>query len=81
MKTITFQENRILYFQDMNYFRGIPSGVEFTIETIDEKSARLSAPNYGGKPYGNGKIFIPRSQRMAKVYEYLWEQDHPNELY
>lgn len=80
-KTIIFQENNILYMQDFSYYRGVPHGVEFTIEYITRDRVVLSAPGYGGKPYGNGKLYINRSQRMAKIYEDLWEKEHPGQPY
>ena len=55
--------NKISYGQDHGFWEGIPHNVEFVIESllsIDDDGVKLalSAPGYGGKPYGNGKIFV-----------------------
>lgn len=61
-RTIKFKlGNKIAYGQDFNYWHGLPSNIEFTVEEIDENHAVLKGPGYGGKPYGNGKIYIYRS--------------------
>jgi hypothetical protein len=52
--------NKIRYGQDFRFFMGVPSDVDFTVEFIgkDKSLARLTAPGYGGKPYGNGAIYL-----------------------
>ena len=61
--------NKVLYYQDMSYWRGLPSNVEFTIDRIDDNSAVLSAPGYGGDPYGNGRVYISRSQKLPLIFQ------------
>lgn len=58
--TMTFKENDFPYFQDFRFPRGIPAGVEFEAEYTrkDRTRIRLTAPGYGGKPYGNGAIYV-----------------------
>lgn len=58
--------NQVLYGQDFHTARGVPSGIDFTVEEIDDTHAVLSAPGYGGRPYGNGKIWISRYANEKK---------------
>lgn len=74
-------DNNVLYFQDFSYYRGLPSGVEFECTETSPGTWQLVAPGYGGKPYGNGKILVHDSQRMAPVFEYLWKQEHGDKQY
>jgi len=61
--SITFKPNKIWYGQDFRYHCGIPPGIRFAIDKIWEKKGFwLKAPGYGGKPYGNGRIFVPYKQ-------------------
>ena len=61
METIIFDENCFSYGQDMGSHIGIPTDVEFSIKEFGCKDkVSLIAPGYGGKPYGNGAIFIDR---------------------
>lgn len=59
-KTLTFKEgNGILYGQDFKYRWGIPSGTEFEVDKIERESCWLKASGYGGKPYGDGRLWVP----------------------
>ena len=53
--------NKIKYSQDFSQWVGIPSGIEFDVEIPYPGQARLKAPGYGGRPYGNGVIIVHRS--------------------
>ena len=56
--TVTFApNNRLVYAQDFQFWRGIPAGVTFTVEDRDAW-CRLTAPGYGGEPYGNGALLV-----------------------
>lgn len=49
--------NRVRYFQDFSGWLGMPTEVTFTVAHSGDR-IRLTAPGYGGKPYGNGAIYI-----------------------
>jgi len=62
--------NSIAFFQDMNYYAGVPSGVEFDAEIKQDGTTYLTAPGYGEKGnYGNGSLIIRISN-----YEKMEEQ-------
>lgn len=68
--TIEFPPNSIQYSQDFHACRGIPSGVEFTLEERG-KNYRLVAPGYGdNNNYGNGAIYVD-AQTMRVVLDCL----------
>lgn len=62
------KNNKLRYSQDFSVGIGIPSGVEFEVEFLDDKKekAKLIAYGYGfsggknGKAYGNGAIYISK---------------------
>lgn len=57
--TIKFPKgNRIIYWQDFAPHYGVPHDVEFEIEKVYDTYMVLKGPGYGGKPYGNGKIYV-----------------------
>ena len=63
--------NNIAYGQDFGYHKGVPSGIDFKVGSGCGDSVSLTAKGYGGKPYGNGSIFISkkdmeRNSRMEK---------------
>ena len=59
-KTIRFKpDNKVFYGQDFRCFVGAPAGVEFEVVKMKGTGCWLKAPGYGGKPYGNGKLYIP----------------------
>jgi len=53
-------ENEVIFMQDFKFFKGVPSDIEFDVVEPGETSVKLIAPGYGGEPYGNGAIWIPR---------------------
>ena len=63
---LTFPEgNDIPYMQDMQFWRGMPTGVEFDVEPHGAGKLKLRADGYGARywdgeegRYGNGAIFI-----------------------
>jgi hypothetical protein len=54
-KIIFSANNQCVYAHDMNFHRGIPSGIVFDVIAA-EGAIVLSASGYGGTPYGQGKI-------------------------
>ena len=54
-KIIFSANNQCCYAHDMNFHRGIPSGIVFDVIAAGS-AIILSAPGYGGTPYGGGKI-------------------------
>ena len=66
-KTITFTgENAIPYYQDHGFYRGVPPGT-YTISEMKGDFARedvwiLTAPGYGGKPYGSGSLYLRKKE-------------------
>lgn len=72
MATVRFKEgNSIPYGQDMGIHKGVPSGIDFDVRLEnDGNGAVLRAPGYGGKPYGNGAIYLSRSmfQKAIKMF-------------
>jgi hypothetical protein len=50
----------IAYAQDFQFGkRGLPGRVWFTVESVEANGqCRLTAPGYGGRPYGNGAIYV-----------------------
>lgn len=60
---VSFPENEICFYQDHRFWKGIPSGIEFTIkEESNHDDFWLQADGYGNldKPncYGNGQICV-----------------------
>ncbi len=73
--------NEIVYYQDHNWFKGIPSGMKFFIDkiSIHRESVWLAALGYGmltdnkfGYPhnYGNGKVNVAFSELDAETVEF-----------
>jgi hypothetical protein len=61
---IRFKEgNQIKYYQDFQCWQGIPSGIDFKVETLSDGNFVLTAYGYGQlepydkHSYGNGNIF------------------------
>lgn len=57
--------NNILYVQDFNFHRGLPSGIEFDVDFETSKYlVKLTAPGFGYPypNYGNGSIHIKKDQ-------------------
>jgi hypothetical protein len=50
--------NGVRYGQDLRYHRGVPDGVLFTFDGFAGDRVILVAPGYGGKPYGDGAIYV-----------------------
>lgn len=62
-KVVSFPENKINFFQDFRWFKGVPTGIEFLIEKeAGHNDYWLVADGYGNldKPncYGNGAIAV-----------------------
>ena len=71
-KTIVFPPNTINCSYDFRIYRGIPSGIKFTLEEMGE-DYRLIGPGYGvSNDYGNGAIYVS-GKTMRVVLEYLGE--------
>ena len=72
---VSFPENNeMVMFQDFRWGKGIPSNIEFKIESIANKSADefwLVADGFGNlsKPncYGNGKIAVERKHILEAL--------------
>jgi len=63
IKRYIFAEgNKIGFGQDFSFSEGVPANIEFEeIEEIKSNGmVKLSAPGYGGQPYGNGSIYVKR---------------------
>jgi len=60
--------NKICYGQDFRFFRGLPSGVDFTVESRDGgKWFELRAPGYGATgAYGCGSLFVRNLTRRQR---------------
>ena len=52
--------NKVIFSQDFRIWEGLPSDVDFEVHPIGQNSVKLVAPGYGGKPYGNGAIYVSR---------------------
>jgi hypothetical protein len=62
---LKFKRNCIWYLQDFRVLRGIPVGIWFDCDDEGDY-LRIIAPGHGGKPYGNGAIFVSKSDLSAK---------------
>jgi hypothetical protein len=58
--------NQVFYSQDFSVCRGIDSNVVFTVTNHFDSGVWLSAPGYGGTPYGNGRILVLYNQKIFK---------------
>lgn len=63
--------NKIVYGQDMAQWVGVPDDVDFLCECCSvgrdgNMLLRFFGPGYGGKPYGNGALFIYAQATLAK---------------
>jgi len=56
------EDNNIVYGQDFGWFVGIPSNVDFEIESVEDNRIILIADDYGRldkkDKYGNGSICV-----------------------
>lgn len=43
---------------DMHVVRWGDDGEAFEVFPLSENKVRLTAPGYGGKPYGNGPLYV-----------------------
>jgi len=68
--TLIFPDNEIDYSQDHGFWRGLPSGVEFSVDRLNEGVLKLVAEGYGALKdnlyglryhYGNGAIYVSES--------------------
>ena len=60
-KIVKFRKNnKIPYGQDMQYYKGVPSGIEFEIFPFQSNRVKLIADGYGNLEgnYGNGAVYI-----------------------
>ncbi len=60
-------EGAVDYVQDMKRRNGSFTGITFKLDDIGESRIRLTAPGYGGEPYGSGAIYVGRDQ-FNKIY-------------
>jgi hypothetical protein len=64
--------NQYLYGQDFRFFHGVPSGVDFAVESASEQSYKLTACGYGclerhtPECYGNGSLHVYPDIRLRK---------------
>lgn len=68
--------NKIAFCQDFAVWEGLPNGVDFEVSPVGKDSVKLVAPGYGGKPYGNGAIYVYRGinkKRANKACTRLFE--------
>ena len=65
------KENKIMFFQDFTFYTGVPSGVNFKCEIINRDTLQLTAPEYGGKPYGNGFLLIRLSKSNTNLKDHF----------
>ena len=59
------KDNKINYGQDFFQKVGIPHGVDFCVSVVDSNCVKLTAPGYGGKPYGNGALYVRLSMNKG----------------
>lgn len=53
------EDNAIVFFQDMNWYEGVPSGIDFDVEIKKDGTVYLTASNYGKTgDYGNGILIL-----------------------
>ena len=55
-------DNDIQYLQDFRVYTCLPDKVHFSVERLHRGGAKLTGKNYGGKPYGNGAIYLNKSE-------------------
>lgn len=76
--TWIFTDNEIVYCQDHGYWRGIPSGVEFSVDRLNEGTLKLVAEGYGALKdnpyglkyhYGNGAIYVDESDLPKYLHQ------------
>ena len=58
--------NQVPCFQDFHAFTGAPSGIRFAVYQATPTSYRLVGPGHGGKPYGNGAIYVFMVERKIE---------------
>ena len=64
-ETVVFDNNAIPYGQDMQFYTGVPAHIRFAVTRINDERYKLTAPGYGGEPYGNGAIYVKASDLPA----------------
>jgi hypothetical protein len=52
------ENNGIICMIDMQFYAEIPHGIDFSVEKGWGGSIELTAPGFGGKPYGNGSVLF-----------------------
>lgn len=68
---VSFKENNIVFFQDMQHWSGVPSNVDFSV-TKYSNGYKFIGESYGsmsGK-YGNGAIYIINSHLPEYFHEW-----------
>jgi hypothetical protein len=53
------KDNKIVFFQDMSWWQGVPSDVDFDAKIKKDGTVYLSGPGYGEHGnYGNGMLML-----------------------
>jgi hypothetical protein len=55
-----FDKNEIVNYCDGRFYASVPTGIDFSVKEQVE-NVKLTAPGYGGEPYGNGAIHIKKT--------------------
>ena len=65
---IFHEGNEFWYLHDFAMGCGIPFDVAFQVEWLNDEHtrAKLTAPGYGGTPYGCGSIFITEKPMVRR---------------
>ena len=61
------ENNGIICMIDMRFYANVPHDIDFAVQKVWLGSIELTAPGYGGKPYGNGSVLL----RQAHAGKYL----------
>ena len=72
MLRLVFKKNKIPYGQDMQFWQGIPEGVEFFPEKFTIARIKLVGKGHGLVPhYGNGALYVSVTDLPQKAVRAL----------
>lgn len=67
------ENNGVICMIDMSFYQDIPHDIEFSVSGISKDTIELTAPGFGGKPYGNGLVLL-KLDHAGKYLDQLYKE-------
>ena len=61
------ENNGIICMIDNSFYKDVPHDIDFVVSKVRCEAFELTAPGYGGKPYGNGSVLF----KIAHANNYM----------